>query len=102
MEGKLLRVHERLVNKGLLIVMRDPFRMEVREQLVAKATRAHVVGNERKNGKKKHNFVENYILKVVEKLPENLNSLISFLKKLPGVGIRTAERFAFEFLSWPK
>jgi len=36
----------------------------------------------------------------MEKLPENLISLISYLKKLPGVGIRTAERFAFEFLSW--
>jgi recombination protein RecR len=38
----------------------------------------------------------------MEKLPEDLLSLISLLKKLPGVGIRTAERFAFEFLSWPK
>ena len=38
----------------------------------------------------------------MEKLPQDLVSLISFLKKLPGVGIRTAERFAFEFLGWPK
>lgn len=38
----------------------------------------------------------------MEKLPEDLVSLISLLKKLPGVGIRTAERFAFEFLTWPK
>jgi recombination protein RecR len=38
----------------------------------------------------------------MEKLPEDLLSLISLLKKLPGVGIRTAERFAFEFLSWKK
>jgi recombination protein RecR len=38
----------------------------------------------------------------MEKLPEDLLSLITLLKKLPGVGIRTAERFAFEFLSWPK
>jgi recombination protein RecR len=37
----------------------------------------------------------------MDKLPANLTSLISFLKKLPGVGIRTAERFAFEFLTWP-
>ncbi len=35
-------------------------------------------------------------------LPEDLRSLISYLKKLPGVGTRTAERFAFELLSWPK
>lgn len=35
-------------------------------------------------------------------VPPELLSLISHLKKLPGVGGRTAERFAFEFLSWPK
>lgn len=35
------------------------------------------------------------------KLPEDLQTLISYLKKLPGVGARTAERFAFELLSWP-
>jgi len=38
----------------------------------------------------------------MEKLPADLLALISYLKKLPGVGIRTAERFAFEFLGWPK
>ena len=38
----------------------------------------------------------------MQKLPEDLLCLISFLKKLPGIGLRTAERFAFEFLSWPK
>jgi recombination protein RecR len=38
----------------------------------------------------------------MEKLPEDLLALISYLKKLPGVGIRTAERFAFEFLGWEK
>jgi recombination protein RecR len=42
------------------------------------------------------------MLELMEKLPENLISLISFLKKLPGVGMRTAERFAFEFLTWPE
>ncbi len=36
------------------------------------------------------------------KLPEDLQILISFLKKLPGVGARTAERFAFELLAWPQ
>jgi recombination protein RecR len=36
------------------------------------------------------------------RLPEDLNTLIAHLKKLPGVGARTAERFAFELLSWPK
>lgn len=34
------------------------------------------------------------------KYPEELLSLIAHLKKLPGVGMRTAERFAFEFLNW--
>jgi recombination protein RecR len=33
-------------------------------------------------------------------LPHELCSLISHLKKLPGVGARTAERFAFELLGW--
>jgi recombination protein RecR len=32
--------------------------------------------------------------------PEELQTLIAHLKKLPGVGSRTAERFAFELLSW--
>ena len=36
------------------------------------------------------------------KFPESLVSLIAHLKKLPGVGTRTAERFAFELLSWPQ
>jgi recombination protein RecR len=34
------------------------------------------------------------------KYPETLNTLISYLRKLPGVGTRTAERFAFELLRW--
>jgi len=34
------------------------------------------------------------------KYPEALRLLISHLKKLPGVGMRTAERFAFELLRW--
>lgn len=34
--------------------------------------------------------------------PQELTPLIAELKKLPGVGTRTAERFAFELLSWPK
>lgn len=36
------------------------------------------------------------------KLPNDLLSLAAYLKKLPGVGAKTAERFAFEFLAWPK
>lgn len=35
------------------------------------------------------------------KYPEDLQTLIASLKKLPGIGTRTAERFAFEFLTWP-
>lgn len=34
------------------------------------------------------------------KYPDALHALISHLKKLPGVGTRTAERFAFELLRW--
>ena len=37
---------------------------------------------------------------MAQKFPTELTLLISYLKKLPGVGTRTAERFAFEFLSW--
>lgn len=36
------------------------------------------------------------------KYPKDLLSLIGYLKKMPGVGVRTAERFAFEFLRWQK
>ncbi|MEN9654025.1 MAG: Recombination protein recR [Chlamydiota bacterium] len=32
--------------------------------------------------------------------PEELSQLIKQIKKLSGVGTRTAERFAFEFLTW--
>jgi recombination protein RecR len=32
--------------------------------------------------------------------PAELTALISFLKKLPGVGSKTAERFAFQLLNW--
>jgi recombination protein RecR len=39
---------------------------------------------------------------MTHKFPESLTALIAHLKKLPGVGLRTAERFAFEFLSWRK
>lgn len=37
---------------------------------------------------------------MTQKYPTELLSLIAHLKKLPGVGAKTAERFAFEFLSW--
>lgn len=39
---------------------------------------------------------------MAQKYPEELLFLIAHLKKLPGVGSRTAERFAFEFLGWPQ
>lgn len=39
---------------------------------------------------------------MTRKYPEDLIPLIAHLKKLPGVGTRTAERFAFELLGWPK
>lgn len=32
--------------------------------------------------------------------PEKLSSLIAYLKRLPGVGTKTAERFAFELIRW--
>lgn len=35
-------------------------------------------------------------------IPEDLLTLIAHLKKLPGVGARTAERFAFELIRWPQ
>jgi recombination protein RecR len=41
---------------------------------------------------------ENYPMKY----PQALLSLITYLKKLPGVGSKTAERFAFQLLSWPE
>ncbi len=34
------------------------------------------------------------------KYPFELNQLIAYLKKLPGVGTKTAERFAFHLLGW--
>lgn len=34
------------------------------------------------------------------KYPLHLSKLIEHLKKLPGVGFKTAERFAFQLLSW--
>lgn len=36
------------------------------------------------------------------KYPTALTTLIAYLKKLPGVGTKTAERFAFQLLSWNK
>ncbi len=37
---------------------------------------------------------------MAHRFPEELLKLIGHLKKFPGVGTRTAERFAFELLSW--
>ena len=34
--------------------------------------------------------------------PKDLATLIAYLKKLPGVGKKTAERFAFQLLGWDK
>jgi recombination protein RecR len=36
------------------------------------------------------------------KYPTHLLKLIDVLRKLPGVGMKSAERFAFEMISWPK
>jgi recombination protein RecR len=36
------------------------------------------------------------------KYPAHLSNLIGFLKRLPGVGSKTAERYAFHLLSWPE
>ena len=32
--------------------------------------------------------------------PKNILTIIAYLKKLPGVGTKTAERFAFELIKW--
>lgn len=37
---------------------------------------------------------------MLQKYPKDLVHLISYLKKLPGVGTKTAERFAFELIKW--
>ncbi len=39
---------------------------------------------------------------MAHKYPAELNTLIAHLRKLPGVGTRTAERFAFELIRWPR
>jgi recombination protein RecR len=36
------------------------------------------------------------------KYPTQLKTLISYFKKFPGVGAKTAERFAFHILDWPE
>lgn len=36
------------------------------------------------------------------KYPFELTQLVAYLKKLPGVGTKTAERFAFQLLDWPE
>lgn len=35
-----------------------------------------------------------------QKYPSSLKPLVEMLKKIPGVGTRTAEKFSFELLSW--
>lgn len=39
-------------------------------------------------------------LAIMAKYPFELTQLIAYLKKLPGVGTKTAERFAFQLLDW--
>lgn len=34
------------------------------------------------------------------KYPDYISKLISFLKKLPGIGFKSAEKIAFELLEW--
>lgn len=36
----------------------------------------------------------------MHKYPKNILTLIAFLKKLPGVGNKTAERFCFDLIKW--
>lgn len=36
------------------------------------------------------------------KYPQELTTLIAHMKKFPGVGTKTAERFAFHLLEWPE
>jgi recombination protein RecR len=38
----------------------------------------------------------------MSKYPSHLLHLVGLLKRLPGVGSKTAERFAFHLLSWPE
>lgn len=38
--------------------------------------------------------------KIMAKYPTHLLTLLAFLKKFPGVGTKTAERFAFQLLNW--
>lgn len=38
----------------------------------------------------------------MSKYPQPILSVIAYLKKLPGVGSKSAERFAFQLLQWPK
>ena len=41
-------------------------------------------------------------LKYTMRYPEHLLKLIAVLKKLPGIGNKSAERFAFHLLDWPE
>lgn len=38
----------------------------------------------------------------MSRYPSQLNFIIAYLKRLPGVGRKTAERFAFALLDWPE
>jgi recombination protein RecR len=38
----------------------------------------------------------------MSKYPQAINTLVAFFRKLPGVGIKTAERYAFQLLDWKK
>jgi len=39
---------------------------------------------------------------MMNKYPPDFLKLITLLRKLPGVGLKTAERFAFQMLKWPE
>lgn len=41
-------------------------------------------------------------IQMTNRYPNELLALIAHLKRLPGVGSKTAERFAFALLKWPK
>lgn len=47
-------------------------------------------------------MLDSDILNYMSKYPNHLIRLIESLRRLPGVGARTAERFAFHLLTWPK
>ena len=39
---------------------------------------------------------------LMKNYPQHLIKLMDVLKKLPGVGSRSAERYAFDLITWPQ